>query len=105
MIAAQALIHHCQEIGVSLIPTPEGKLKVRPAKALSEELKDELRQHKEEIITLLNRKPTPSVCDPLCIATAVFPEWQGLLIPSARLNMSVWVVRNRQDGEALAKET
>jgi len=102
---AQALIRHCQEIGVSLVPTPEGKLKVCPVGAPSEELKDELRQHKEEIIALLNREPTPSVCSSLSLATEVFPEWRGLLIRSAHLGLSVWVVRNRQDGQDLARET
>src|SRR5206468_10113402 len=37
-------------------------------------------------------------------ALEVFP-WQGLLIKSKVLDMSVWVVRTRQDGEDLAKET
>jgi len=105
MTAAQTLIHHCQEIGVSLVPTPEGKLKVRPAEALSEELKDELRRHKAEIITLLNQKSTPSVCSSLSLATEVFPDWRGLLIRSTRLGMSVWIVRDLNDGQALVKET
>lgn len=38
-------------------------------------------------------------------AIEAFPDWQGLLIKSAVLGMSVWVVRSRQDGEALAGET
>lgn len=38
-------------------------------------------------------------------ARAVFPDWEGLLIKSAVLDMSVWVVRNRREGEELARET
>ena len=38
-------------------------------------------------------------------ALQAFPDWQGLLIKSAVLDMSVWVVRNRQDGASLARET
>jgi hypothetical protein len=38
-------------------------------------------------------------------ALAVFPDWQGLLIKSKVLDISVWVVRNHLDGIALAKET
>ncbi len=38
-------------------------------------------------------------------ALGVFPDWQGLLIKSSVLNMNVWVVRSRQEGEGLARET
>lgn len=38
-------------------------------------------------------------------ALAVFPEWQGLLVKSKVLDMSVWVVRSHVDGIALARET
>lgn len=38
-------------------------------------------------------------------ARAVFPDWEGLLIKSAVLDMCVWVVRNRREGEELARET
>ena len=39
------------------------------------------------------------------VALEAYPDWQGLLIKSSVLGMSVWVVRTRQDGEALARET
>lgn len=42
---------------------------------------------------------------PKADALAVFPDWQGLLVKSAVLGMSVWVVRSPLDGIALAKET
>lgn len=42
---------------------------------------------------------------PPLAALTVYPDWQGLLIKSAVLGMSVWVVRTRQDGEDLARET
>ncbi len=38
-------------------------------------------------------------------AREVFSDWQGLLIRSVVLGMDVWVVRTRQEGEELAKET
>ena len=38
-------------------------------------------------------------------ALAAFPDWQGLLIKSAVLDLSVWVVRSREEGEELAHET
>src|SRR5262245_14543770 len=102
---AQAPAHHCQGISVTRVPTPEGKLKVRPATALSEELKDELRQHKEEIITLLNQKPTPSVRSSLSRVGETSADERGTLVRSACLGMSVWIARNRPDGEVLATKT
>ncbi len=42
---------------------------------------------------------------PKADALLVFPDWQGLLVKSSVLDMSVWVVRNHIDGIALAKET
>ena len=42
---------------------------------------------------------------PSADALAVLPDWQGLLVRSEVLGMSVWVVRSPLDGIALAKET
>lgn len=55
--------------------------------------------------------PQPTIYQELAGATpsadtlAAFPDWQGLLVKSSVLGMSVWVVRNHLDGIALAKET
>lgn len=49
--------------------------------------------------------PTPSVRSSLSLATEAFSEQRGLIVSSAQLGMSVWVVRNRQDGQDLAGET
>jgi len=38
-------------------------------------------------------------------ARDVFPDWEGLLVQSAVLDMCVWAVRTRQEGEELARET
>jgi hypothetical protein len=38
-------------------------------------------------------------------ALKVFPDWEGLLIKSKVLDLSVWVVRSREEGEELARET
>jgi len=37
-------------------------------------------------------------------ALEVFPDWQGLLVKSSVLGMSVWVVRDHLHGLALAKK-
>lgn len=42
---------------------------------------------------------------PEAATLTAFPDWQGLLIKSKVLGMSVWVVRNHIDGIAVAKET
>jgi hypothetical protein len=39
------------------------------------------------------------------VATEVFSDREGILVTSAVLGFSVWVVRSRQDGENLANET
>jgi len=60
------------------------------------------------------RQEAPSTCSPEDAflerhvsrpAREAFPDWEGLLIKSAVLDLSVWVVRDRQEGEELAKET
>jgi hypothetical protein len=38
-------------------------------------------------------------------ALQVFPDWSALLVKSTVLGMSVWVVRDRRDGEDIARET
>lgn len=42
---------------------------------------------------------------PPSAALEVFPDWQGILVKSTVLGMSVWVVRDPLHGIALAKET
>jgi TubC N-terminal docking domain len=60
----QTLLARCQELGATLTPGPEGKLKVRAPAPLPEELREELRQHKAEVLDLLSRQP-PFPC-PAC---------------------------------------
>jgi hypothetical protein len=38
-------------------------------------------------------------------AQEAYPDWEGILVKSAVLEMSVWVVRSRREGEELARET
>ena len=131
MSDVQILLTRCRELGAEFTPTPEGKLKVKAPAPLPEPLREQLTHHKAEIMTLLRLSPTgtmeqpssPQTASPtaempsstiyqeLCQATPkadalmVFPDWQGLLVKSSVLDMSVWVVRNHVDGIALAKET
>src|SRR5262245_27060128 len=56
-------------------------------------------------------KASPTLYQELCRAVPsgailrVFYEWQGILVHSAVLDRSVWVVRSYADGLALAKDT
>jgi len=53
----------------------------------------------------------PTLYQELCRAVPngtillVFNEWQGILVHSAVLDRSVWVVRSYADGVALAQDT
>ncbi len=38
-------------------------------------------------------------------ALDAFPDWSALLVKSAVLGMTVWIVRDKYEGESLAKET
>ena len=99
------LLARCRELGATLTPAPNGKLKVRAPAPLPEALREELKRRKVEVLALLNQQDaflTKHVPSPVL---EVFPTWQGLLIKSSVLEMSMWVVRSRKDGEELARET
>ncbi len=49
-----------EETAVLLTPLPGGKLEVKPAGKLPEELREQLRQRKAEVLALLNRQQAPS---------------------------------------------
>lgn len=80
MSDAQTLLARCQELGASLTPSSDGKLKVRAPAPLPEELQDELKRHKAEVLTLLeacawlrSKLTTPQRIAPL------IAEWVGTL--------------------------
>jgi hypothetical protein len=58
----QALLARCQELGATLTPGPEGKLKVRAPAPLPDELCEALRQRKAEVLALLTQSPAPWPC-------------------------------------------
>jgi hypothetical protein len=111
-VNAQEVITRCRDLGVTLAVSPEGKLRATPPGKLPEALREELKQHKGEVLALLaQQEPPQTLYQEVCQATPppaaleVFPEWRGLLVKSKVLDLTVWVVRSRQEGEALAKET
>jgi len=53
------LLTDLQRQGFILTPLPGGKLEVRPASRLPEELREQLRQRKGEVLALLAQKPAP----------------------------------------------
>jgi hypothetical protein len=60
----QTLLARCRELGAELTPTPQGTLKVRARSPLPAALKNELRQHKAEVLALLTRSTTDAESEP-----------------------------------------
>src|SRR5215510_6226819 len=58
-MTAVELLTDLQRQGFSLIPLPEGKLAVKPSERLTEALRQQLRQWKSEILSLLAQRPRP----------------------------------------------
>lgn len=59
MSDAQTLLARCQELGATLTPGHDGKLKVRAPAPLPEELREELRRRKAEVLALLGAQQQP----------------------------------------------
>jgi len=62
-MTATELLSELQHQGFTLAPLPEGKLVVKPAERLTDALREQLRQHKAEVLALLSKpspQPTPS---------------------------------------------
>jgi TubC N-terminal docking domain len=55
-----SLLARCRELGAEFTPTPDGKIKVRAPAPLPDELRQELKQRKSEILTLLTRPAMPT---------------------------------------------
>ena len=53
MSAAQALLARCRDLGAELTPTPHGTLKVKAPAPLPEDLRQELKRRKPEILPLI----------------------------------------------------
>lgn len=53
MSTVQTLLTRCRELGAELTPTPHGTLKVKAPVPLPDPLREELKQRKSEVITLL----------------------------------------------------
>ena len=102
----QSLLSRCRELGIRLSPTADGQLKVRAPGPLPDALRSELKRRKAEVLSSLNNQETAFLGQHVpSPALDVFPDWYGLLVKSSVLGMSVWLVRCRPDGEALAQET
>ena len=61
----QTLLARCQELGATLTPSPDGKLKVRAPAPLPAELQAELRRYKAELLALLSQQQALPSC-PAC---------------------------------------
>jgi hypothetical protein len=54
MSDVQTLLARCQKLGATFTPGPDGKLKVRAPAPLPEELREQLRRCKSEVLALLS---------------------------------------------------
>jgi hypothetical protein len=64
----RTLLARCQELGTTLTPGPDGKLKVQAPAPLPEELREALRQRKAEVLTVLAQRllfPCPACGGPI----------------------------------------
>jgi hypothetical protein len=62
MSDVQTLLTRCYELGAEFAPGPNGKLKVRAPAPLPEELREQLRQHKADVLALLHATPLSLLC-------------------------------------------
>lgn len=60
MSDVQTLLSKCYALGATLLPQPNGKLRVRAATPLPDDLRKELLRCKEEVLALLTQCPQPS---------------------------------------------
>src|SRR5262245_32202017 len=57
MTEALNLIAKCRGLGLTLASSPEGKLRVSPAGKLPDDLREELKRHKSDLLALLTMTP------------------------------------------------
>ena len=60
MSDVQTLLARCRELGAELAPGPDGRLKVKAPAPLPEELQEELKRRRGEVLALL--LSTPLLC-------------------------------------------
>ncbi len=54
------VLTRCRDLGVILAASPDGKLRATPPGKLPEDLREQLRRCKAEVLALLNRRQEPS---------------------------------------------
>src|SRR2546428_690658 len=58
----QALLAKCRELGAEFLPQPDGRLRVKAPAPLPEELTEELKKRKAEVVALLRPLPLSLLC-------------------------------------------
>ena len=111
-MTVQEVLSRCRELGVILAPGPQGKLRVSPPGVLSEELREELKRRKAEVLALLRLWPCERCGEPAELE-AVEPRndagvwltyWHCLpcqtwaVTPSTVREPPVWVSSTKQRG-------
>ena len=77
-MTADILLAKCRELGVVLVPGAEGKLRIAPPGRLPEELREELKRRKAEVLALLSQQSWPCPhCGAPAEIEAVEPSLDG----------------------------
>jgi TubC N-terminal docking domain len=105
MSSPATLLARCRQLGVKVALFPDGSIKVSPPGVLPAELRAALKAHKDELVPLLLRYPSPASPDPPPSSEEAAPERRALLVYSPLLGFSLWLVRDRPAGRTLARQT
>lgn len=65
MTGVETILARCRELGATLTPSPDGKLKVKAPAPLPEDLREELRQHKAAVLATLTAWLCPYCGNPV----------------------------------------
>lgn len=61
-VNVQEVLTRCRDLGITLAPGPEGKLRASPPGRLPEDLREALRRHKAEVLAALRSTPLTLRC-------------------------------------------
>ena len=61
LMSVDTLLARCRDLGVTVTPGAEGKLRVSPPGVLPDALRTELKKHKEAVLILLAKRLRPHI--------------------------------------------
>jgi hypothetical protein len=72
------ILAQCQALGVILTPGEPGTLRVSPRGVLPSQVKEDLKAHKVDILTLLTAPPADAMSDDPCATCGSRERWRWL---------------------------